>query len=110
MASSGQKLFRLDLGFDRVLLNIFPAKCDLSIDCQVDQTEPKEGSYRDQYFSYQSSKTFLSWESIPKGTVTSKEQFDALRVFDVWNVNFEGQSQSKAGVFFFPEGERLGAG
>lgn len=49
--------------------------------------------YLKKAYEYQDSKTFIAWDKISPAVISDKEQFDALRVFQVRNlVNREGKS------------------
>lgn len=93
--SSGQKQFNLDLTFDKIIFNIFPDKCEYSINCQVDSGDPEESTYKNKPFTYKTSHVLLSWEHISSKMIKSEEQFDYLKSFDVSYVNYEGQQNGK---------------
>ena len=94
--SSGFQNFDLDLGFNQVILNLYPTLCENEIDCQIKSPEPKTASYKGQPFTYQSANTFLSWENVSAGMVGSRDQFNLLRTFAVANANFDGQSPGES--------------
>lgn len=84
--STGSKNFKLDLFFDKILLNIFPSQCKIELDCKIASKTVKKDKYNNKMYSYNDAHTFLSWSEIGSEIVTSNEQYNYLRVFDVRNI------------------------
>ena len=91
--SSGDTLFDLDFSYNKIILNIYPDKCELDINCEETDEEPETGFYKNKSFTYYSASTFLSWETVIQKVVKSRDQYNSLRTFKVLNSNFDGISR-----------------
>lgn len=93
--SADFKMFNLDLGLDKIHLNIYPTACDSNIDCQIKSTEPETDSYNGREYQYQSANIFLSWNLIVAGDIKDRDVYNSLRTYEVQNINFDGQTQGE---------------
>jgi hypothetical protein len=73
----------VDLGFNKIILNLNKTPCDLNIDCVPDSSTVKNDQYKGIPYEYQDVKTFVGWNKISPAVVENMEQFDYLRVFQI---------------------------
>lgn len=95
MISTGYKYMKVDLAFDKILLNIFPNDCELEVDCQQTSRTLQTDNYNGIAYSYTPARTFLSWAEIQEGMVESIDQYDSLRAFDIRYIQVDKKKTNK---------------